>query len=301
MVLQRLRWQTLPVLRQIPLGLAGALLAATGHVTLATLSSQIPGGWSFTGFASPDPFGVVRPLILYLLWTISHLAASLYLERRDARARVAALEREARDMELHLLRDQFDPHFLFNALTLIQAEADDPARVRELLLRLSQYLRAALGSSETLVPLGRQAEACVAYLKLQEARFGPRLSWRIAIDDDVAAMPLPSLTVQTLVEHAVRVALEADGGEAEIVIAARRELDELVVDVARGSMLPVSVTEVASGSGRAAADGGAGRGLQRLARRLELGLGPEASLSLRSQAGVAHVTIRIPLDKESGW
>ncbi len=150
--------------------------------------------------------------------------------RRVAAAEIVAVE-QAGDAAVRLLLDQLDPHFLFNVLMLVQAEADDPSRVRELVLRISQYLRTAIGRASPMLPVGQQAEECLAYLQLQRARFGQSLSWRIEVEPEAAGLLLPRLTVQTLVEHAVLDGFEVSGEATEILVAARLKGEQLLLEV----------------------------------------------------------------------
>jgi LytS/YehU family sensor histidine kinase len=117
--------------------LLAAFTAGLAHLLLAMLPGFCGASdWDFVGFVSPTVPGVIRGTVLYLLWSLMFVVGSLSLERVEARQRTAALQQEVRDAELRLLLDQLDPHFLFNVLMLVQAEADDPDRVRELVLRM---------------------------------------------------------------------------------------------------------------------------------------------------------------------
>lgn len=295
-MLGRLHWGRLSTAKLLPLCLVALILATVAHLIVVSVSSVAgQGAWSFAGFAGPTVGGVFRPLILYSLWLAGLLLARLFVERRTARLQMARMQQEIRDSELELLQSQLDPHFLFNALTLLQAEADDSERVRELTLRLSLYLRAAIGSGQAVVAVGQQVEACRAYLELQRARFGDRLSWRLSIDDEVLPVPLPSLTLQTLLEHAVRYGLEADGNETEIILSARLLTERLVIDVSNPGTL-------AAPGGTASAGGTTARkwrpsGLPNLTRRLELAYGPRARLEQWSEAGLVHTTIQVTMNQ----
>jgi LytS/YehU family sensor histidine kinase len=216
----------------VPVFLLAAFGAALSHLLPAMLPGFCGAGdWVFAGFVSPSVFGVIRATILYSLWSLVFVVGSLAVERGETRRRTESLQQDVRDAAVRLLLDQLDPHFLSNVLMLVQAEADDPSRVRELVLRISQYLRTAIGRASPMLPVGQQAEECLAYLQLQRARFGQSLSWRIEVEPEAAGLLLPRLTVQTLVEHAVLDGFEVSGEATEILVAARLKGEQLLLEV----------------------------------------------------------------------
>jgi hypothetical protein len=294
-LLQWFRWAGRAVGQLVPVFLLAAFTAGLAHLLLAMLPGLCGAGdWDFVGFVSPTVSGVIRGTVLYLLWSLIFVVGSLTSERVEARRRTEALQQEVREAELRLLLDQLDPHFLFNVLMLVQAEADDPDRVRELVLRISQYLRTAIGRGSPMLPVGRQADECLAYLQLQRARFDESLSWRIAIEPDAAGVLLPRLTVQTLVEHAVHDSFEASGEATEILVTARLERDQLLLEV----VYPSSQERLAS-CGLSELEDEQSQGLKDLCRRLELLFGPEACLRLAAGDGLATASIQSPVPRHS--
>ena len=292
---QWFRWSGRAARQMVPVFLLAAFTAGLSHLLLAMLPGFCGArDWDFLGFVSPTVFGVIRATILYSLWSLVFVVGSLVGERGEARRRTAALQQEVRDAELRLLLDQLDPHFLFNVLMLVQAEADDPDRVRELVLRISQYLRTAIGRASPMLPVGQQADECLAYLQLQRARFGESLSWRIAVEPDAAGVLLPRLTVQTLVEHAVHDSFEASGEATEILVTARLERDQLLLKV----VYPSSQERLSS-SGLSELEDRQSQGLRDLCRRLEVLVGPEACLRLTAGDGLARARIQSPVQRHS--
>jgi hypothetical protein len=292
---QWFRWSGRATRQLLPVFLLAAFGAGLSHLLLAMLPSFCGArDWDFLGFVSPTVFGVIRATILYSLWSLVFVVASLAVERGETRRRTEALQQEVRDAELRLLLDQLDPHFLFNVLMLVQAEADDPDRVRELVLRISQYLRTAIGRASPMLPVSQQADECLAYLQLQRARFGESLSWRIAVEPDAAGVLLPRLTVQTLVEHAVHDSFEASGKATEILVRARLERDQLLLEV----VYPSSQERLSS-SGLSELEDGQSQGLKDLCRRLELLVGPKACLRLAAGDGLATARIQSPDQRRS--
>jgi hypothetical protein len=292
---RRIRWAGRTAVLLVPVFLLAAFTAGLAHLLLAMLPGFCGAGdWDFVGFVSPTVFGVIRATILYSLWGLVFVVSSLVVERSQARRRTEALQQEVRDAELRLLLDQLDPHFLFNVLMLVQAEADDPDRVRELVLRISQYLRTAIGRASPMLPVGQQAEECLAYLQLQRARFGEKFSWQIEVEPEAAGLLLPRLTVQTLVEHAVHHGFEAGREATEVLVTARLERDQLLLEVVHPCR-----QERLSANGSPGPEEEQSQGLKDLCRRLELLVGPAARFERVARDGLATARIQSPFQRHS--
>ncbi|GAB3181993.1 histidine kinase [Nesterenkonia halophila] len=126
---------------------------------------------------------------------------SLHLE-------LAELDRERRlaaHARLDALRAQINPHFLFNVLNTIASKArTSPEEARELLLRLSEFFRYATKQDGHFAEFAQEYYFVRTYLTLEQARFGERLQVRYDIDPQVLTSRVPVLTIQPLVENAVK-------------------------------------------------------------------------------------------------
>jgi len=126
--------------------------------------------------------------------------------------------------ETAFLQAQIKPHFLFNALNTIMTVCRlNPPRAETLLLDLSLYLRASFdfGNLEQRVPLHRELELVRSYLAIESARFDDRLRVNIDIESD-DWIPVPPLSIQPLVENAVRhgIMRKPEGGTITIRVTA---------------------------------------------------------------------------------
>src|ERR1019366_8859202 len=101
----------------------------------------------------------------------------------------------ARDAELHALRMQINPHFLFNSLHSIAALAtSDGARAREMCIRLADFLRSSLGLGERdSVALREELALARSYLEVEQVRCGARLNFREDIEYPGKVCPAPVL------------------------------------------------------------------------------------------------------------
>ncbi len=107
--------------------------------------------------------------------------------------------------EYKLLQAQVNPHFLFNALNTIAAIIrTDPNRARTLVANLSSFFRTSLKRNSVEVSLRDELAQIDAYLQIEQARFGARLSVRYSIPEALLPARLPTFTLQPLVENAIK-------------------------------------------------------------------------------------------------
>jgi two-component system LytT family sensor kinase len=188
--------------------------------------------------------------------------------------------------ELRALQSQINPHFLFNALnTLYGTIPREAGGARRMVLNLAEIFRYFLQSNKTFVPLAQEMEIVRAYLEVEQLRLGNRLQIEIHMDQAALDVPIPVLSVQPLVENAIKhgVALRPEPGYVHI----RGEL--------RGEQLRILVED--SGSSVVPETTGAGVGLQNLRRRLEICYGRAADLRLAANPAKTTVELCIPLSR----
>lgn len=126
------------------------------------------------------------------------------------------------EAELRSLRAQISPHFIYNALTAIASFVlTDPARARELVLEFADFTRYSFRRQGEFMTLAEELGSIHSYLELERARFGDRLRVTLQIAPETLATVIPFLSVQPLVENAVRHGLEPGEGGGEIRIASR--------------------------------------------------------------------------------
>ena len=109
------------------------------------------------------------------------------------------------DLRTQIALSQIKPHFLYNALNSIYVLCDqDPPKAKKLINNLSEYLRTDIGSIETgkTIPFTKELDHTNVYLEIEKARFGDRFV--VEYDIEVADFEIPPLTVQPLVENAVK-------------------------------------------------------------------------------------------------
>jgi signal transduction histidine kinase len=220
---------------------------------------------------------------LYLLWRRALEAGEA---AAAAEVRRAQLERQAVQARLQALRSQIEPHFLFNTLATVRrlhrVEASEGAR---LLAHFVDYLRLAQPAApEAGGRLGEELDRVLAYLGVVEVRMSGRLVVQCDAETALRAAEFPPLVLATLAENAVKhgIGRAPDGGT--IRIAACRDGDDLVVEVAD------------TGVGFAAGATGSGIGLANTRARLATLYGERGRLVLLANAPSGlRARVRLPL------
>lgn len=156
-----------------------------------------------------------------------------WFEQKETESRKADAEKLARDAELYKLRQQLQPHFLFNSLNSINALIGvRPMEARKMVQQLSDFLRGTLKKEETQwVNLQEELQYLQLYLDIEKVRFGNRLSTQVNVDEDTLAMKMPALILQPIVENAIKFGLYDTVGETVIEVKTYLEQQDLVVEV----------------------------------------------------------------------
>lgn len=145
----------------------------------------------------------------------------------------AVIQAALRDAQLRALESQINPHFLFNALTLLGYTAleEGAPRTEEITYTLSDLLRYSLRNIDTLVPLADEFEMVERYLAIQQIRFGDRLRPQIALDPALEQARVPCMMLLPLVENAIVHAVEPLVRPVTLAVRASLAGEELLIEV----------------------------------------------------------------------
>src|SRR5664279_6461483 len=136
------------------------------------------------------------------------------------------------EAELRALRAQISPHFIYNSLTAIASfTRTDPERARELLLEFADFTRYAFRRHGEFTTLAEELRSIERYLVLEKARFGDRLHVITRIAPEVLSVRLPFLSIQPLIENAVRHGLEPQSGAGTVTIVALDDGPQCVITI----------------------------------------------------------------------
>ncbi len=286
---ERLLRRKLPLLPVVAVGIP--LFTAVGCLAAQTLLMEI-------GFVVPQHFWqeyvhtlrVAMPLaILFGLGAMGHgmlreriqRAEEKLHEKEIAEERARKLATEAR---LRSLESRIHPHFLFNTLNSISALiAVNPTRAEQIVGRLAGLLRASLDSSnQTLIPLRQELAMVENYIDIESVRFGDRLRGLVNVPADLQEAKVPPMSIQSLVENAVKHGITPQSGGGEVLVTAKGENGNLRIEVCD------------NGPGFDLAAIPAGHGLDSLVERLDVLFGAKARLNVFRRDGYSVVEMELP-------
>lgn len=310
--LQRGRW-----LRSAPVHLVASVALALAHVAATSLVIPYLGTM---GPMAPSGFLPVYKALLVIgfhgnvlsYWAVIGIQHGLrvyrrYQERQQAalrlEAQASALRAQLSGAQLAALKTQLQPHFLFNTLNAIMVlvRQHKIEQAEETIARLSDLLRFVLDdASAHEVSLRRELDYVELYLSIEQLRFADRLRVERDIDPAALGAALPNMSLQPLVENAVRHGLGKRADAELISVRARRQGEQLIVEIAddgpgpgAGSAAASPALVIASSDG--GSDGGSGSGigigLANTRARLQQLYGDGASLRLeaRPQGGAVSI------------
>lgn len=142
-------------------------------------------------------------------------------------SKIEQLKETAIRSEIKALQAQINPHFLFNALhTITSFVRIDPDKARNIIIDLSKYLRYNLEKGEQLVDIDRELEQVQAYVNIEQARFNRRFNVHYNVDEKVKTFKIPSLTIQPLVENAIKHGILKNNSGENVYISLHKTSDE---------------------------------------------------------------------------
>lgn len=248
------------------------LIAGMAYLVLPGLGIAPAAGW---------PMFTVQITLMAL--TVGLLALAVFQAQWHAR-RLAVRAKQA---EVDALQARIRPHFLFNALnTGIALVHARPQATERLLLDLSDLFRAAISGQEH-VSLAEELALTRRYLEIERLRFGDRLKVRWDIADepgDLASLPIPPLSIQPLVENAIKHGIEPSRSGGHVAVSLRSAPDAIAIDV-RNS-LPVGGSRTSAGHGI---------GLNAVRSRIQVFTGGEGGVEVSEADGEHVATLTLPL------
>lgn len=267
------------------LGLTTGCVAVQSHLLV----------WLFEGDAEYEKFmeGSLPLRFLFSLLIIAFMTLITWLwsylkekqEEEKRRLDAANLSREA---ELARLRQQLQPHFLFNSLNSVNALiAIDAEEARRMVQQLSDFMRMTLRKDDELVPFSEELHHLQLYLGIEKVRFGHRLDIKIEAGEECMTLMLPPLLLQPVAENAIKFGLYNTTGSVEIRITAQK----------KDGMLEIITENPFDATAQNPSQKGTGFGLASIRRRLYLLFGRSDLLKTSARENIFITHILIPQKK----
>ncbi|MGH3510209.1 MAG: sensor histidine kinase [Nocardioidaceae bacterium] len=254
-----------------------------GQVVVTALTVEERPVGTLQVFASAANAALVRAADEVARWT----SGQLDLAELDA-SRARLMEAEVR-----ALRAQISPHFIYNSLTAIASFVrTDPERARELLTEFADFTRYSFRRHGEFTTLAEELKSIERYLDLEQARFGDRLEVTLRLAPEVLPVTIPVLSLQPLVENAVRHGLQRKTGTGRLTILAEDFDQEAVITVEDDGAGedPERVRRALAGDPEIDS-----LGLANVDERLRSTFGDEYGLVIETAPGAGtKVTVRVP-------
>jgi len=212
------------------------------------------------------------------------LMTAMICERIE-RMRNSEMQALVTQAELRALQAQINPHFFFNALnTLYGTIPRENATARRLVLNLADLFRISFASERASIRIEEEMRIVRAYLEIEQLRLGSKLSAQIDVEDSALQAEVPVLSIQPLVENAVKHGVAGRAGNGFVRLRIRVVEEAVRVEVSN------------SGSFQAETEGsrGTGVGLANVRRRLALCFGKDGTLDVSSDIDATTVAFSVP-------
>ena len=227
----------------------------------------------------------------FIAWCAIVLALSYDSEAREQSLRLIEAQALAAESQNQMLRNQINPHFLFNTLNALSSLIlqKDVERAERMVLSLSNFLRASLEKAPSdKIALADELTVQRQYLAIEQERFGDRLVFRESAPLALGDALVPGLILQPLIENAVKYGVARTTRPVTVEIRAQAQDGTLVL-----SVLDDAIPDAAHPPAAAL-----GVGLENVRRRLAVLYGEAGVLTCEPRDGGGFAaTIRLPLER----
>jgi len=264
-------------------GLMAVIVTFTSSFFLRTLYSNNEVYINFINRSNPVRIGIA--FLLSACTSMVNILISTLESQKENVLRKHEAEKLTKEAELFDLRSQLQPHFLFNSLNSISALAGSkPEEARKMVQQLSDFLRGTIRKDNAqFIPLHEELNHLNLYFEIEKVRFGHRLKTDIQFDDSCAALKIPSLLLQPVLENAIKFGLYDTLEDVTITIRAVKLNNDLIITIKN----PFDATSNQPKKGT-------GFGLNAVQRRLYLLFSRNDLLNTASENNIFTTTIKIP-------
>lgn len=183
---------------------ASVIVALWWYLGAVIVKVFYPGSENLSEEAFPGK--ILTGYTLYLIFVVFFYAITFYQNFKEKVRRESELKALIKEAELHALKSQLNPHFLFNSLNSISSlTMTDPEKAQEMVINLSSIMRYSLKYDKNeVVTLGTELEYMKLYLAIEKVRFGAKLNPVFAIDENCLDARIPNMILQPLYENAIK-------------------------------------------------------------------------------------------------
>lgn len=230
---------------------------------------------------------LLRGFIILLIFVAYSLLLNFQAkleEQVEAEEREVKMQKMVKEAELYQIRQQMQPHFLFNSLNSISSLVKiKPEKARDMVLQLSDFLRGTIQrEANKWLKLEDEIQFLKLFVDIEKVRFGHRLQVNFDMEAGIEQLKLPQLMVQPLLENAIKHSLYGLTGDVAINLQFKKRNNALEV-------LIENPFDAKAGQTR-----GTGFGLEAVRRRLFLIFGRYDLLKTDASSQQFRVELIIP-------
>lgn len=229
--------------------------------------------------------GIFGGYALYTIYVVFFYAINYYNEFKEKLRNEGKLKALVKEAELHALKSQINPHFLFNSLNSISSlTMTDPEKAQEMVINLSQLMRYSLKHDQNeKVSFKQELENNKLYLHIEKVRFGKKLNPSFDIKEECLKAEIPNMILQPLYENAIKYGVYEATEPVDVFTGCRMTKDEGLEVTIKNTYDP----DVLSKKGE-------GIGLRNIRERLEIIYGNPGLLKVEDNKKEFKVTLTIP-------
>jgi len=175
----------------------------------------------------------VSGYMAYIGFVIFFYAVNYYFAFKEKSKNETHLKALVKEAELHALKSQINPHFLFNSLNSISSlTMTDPAKAQEMVINLSQLMRYSLKhDQDEKVSFEQELENNKLYLSIEKVRFGNKLNPVFAVEKECLKAKIPNMILQPLYENAIKYGVYEATEPIDIITHCRKIENALEVTI----------------------------------------------------------------------
>lgn len=265
------------------------------HLIAATIINIV---WSYLttiaiSIVAPDlndymvmslPSRMLIGYLLYVFFVLLFMSIIYYQNFKEKVKQESELKSLIKEAELHALKSQINPHFLFNSLNSISSlTMSDPAKAQEMVINLSALMRYSLKHDQNAkVTFGTELQNNKLYLAVEKVRFGSKLMPLFHVDEKCFNAMLPNMILQPIYENAIKHGVYEATEPVEIITTATCNSTHLEISV-ENSYDPDVVNKK-----------GEGIGLRNIRERLQIIYAGSAMVKISDSKRHFKVTLTIP-------
>lgn len=233
------------------------------------------------------PLNIFMGYAFYIIYVVFFYAVNYYEGFKEKLRNEGKLKGLVKEAELHALKSQINPHFLFNSLNSISSlTMTDPVKAQEMVINLSNLMRYSLQHDQVeKVPFREELKNNRLYMQIEKVRFGKMLNPVFDVEEACLDAEIPNMILQPLYENAIKYGVYEATEPVDIVTRCRMK-DNAIEVVIRNNYDPETISKR-----------GEGIGLRNIRDRLEIIYNNPLLMKVEDNKTDFKVTLAIPQNK----